>query len=132
MDLRDAYFVDGVRTWFGKARQDGFYWNTRADDMATKVMKELVRRNPTVPWGEVDDWYLGRNNPGWRSGTTMGRTVVLTAGLPDTVPGFSVDRMCAGGMTCQSIGSSYIRAGVADMIIAGGVEHMAHHPWGGC
>jgi len=71
MDLRDAYFVDGVRTWFGKARQDGFYWNTRADDMATKVMKELVRRNPTVPWGEVDDciWgattQVGDQGPRW-------------------------------------------------------------------
>jgi len=130
MDLRDAYFVDGVRTWFGKARQDGFYWNTRADDMVTKVMKELVRRNPTVPWGEVDDCIWGATTQVGDQGTTMGRTVVLTAGLPDTVPGFSVDRMCAGGMTCQSIGSSYIRTGVADVIIAGGVEHMAHHPMG--
>ena len=57
MDLRDAYFVDGVRTWFGKARSDGFYWTTRADDMVTKVMMELQKRNPPVPWTEVDDFF---------------------------------------------------------------------------
>jgi len=130
MDLRDAYFVDGVRTWFGKARSDGFYWTTRADDMVTKVMMELQKRNPTVPWNEVDDCIWGATTQVGDQGTTMGRTVVFTAGLSDKVAGFSVDRMCAGGMTCQAIGSSFIKTGVADIIIAGGVEHMGHHPMG--
>ncbi|MGB5218474.1 MAG: thiolase family protein [Smithella sp.] len=130
MDLRDAYFVDGVRTWFGKARQDGHYWTTRADDLVTKVMKELVRRNPNVPWDEVDDNIWGATTQVGDQGTTMGRVTVLTAGLSEKVAGFSVDRMCAGGMTCQAIGSSFIKTGCSDIIIAGGVEHMAHHPMG--
>ncbi|HQI24728.1 MAG: thiolase family protein [Smithella sp.] len=130
MDLRDAYFVDGVRTWFGKSRQDGHYWTTRADDLVTKVIKELVRRNPNVPWDEVDDNIWGATTQVGDQGTTMGRVTVLTAGLSEKVAGFSVDRMCAGGMTCQAIGSSFIKTGCADIIIAGGVEHMAHHPMG--
>jgi len=130
MDLRDAYFVDGVRTWFGKARPDGFYWTTRADDMVSKVMRELMRRNPKVPWDEVDDNIWGATTQVGDQGTTMGRTTVLTAGLSDKVAGFSVDRMCAGGMTCQAIGASFIKTNSADIIIAGGVEHMAHHPMG--
>ncbi|MBP7342417.1 MAG: thiolase family protein [Smithellaceae bacterium] len=130
MDLRDAYFVDGVRTWFGRAKQDGHYWTTRADDLVNKVMKELFRRNPTVPWDEVDDNIWGATTQVGDQGTTMGRVTVLTSGLSEKVPGFSVDRMCAGGMTCQAIGTSFIKTGCADIIIAGGVEHMAHHPMG--
>ncbi|HOO38191.1 MAG TPA: thiolase family protein [Deltaproteobacteria bacterium] len=130
MDLRDAYFVDGVRTWFGKSRPDGFYWTTRADDLVVKVMRELMKRNPDVPWDQVDDNIWGATTQEGDQGTTMGRTTVLTAGLPDSIAGFSVDRMCAGGMTCQAIGSSFIKTGSADIIIAGGVEHMAHHPMG--
>ena len=93
--------------------------------MVTKIMKELVRRNPAVPWGEVDDSIWGATTQVGDQGTTMGRTVVFTAGLPETVPGFSVDRMCAGGMTCQAIGSSFIKSGVADIIIAGGMGSRA-------
>jgi len=98
--------------------------------LVTKVMKELIRRNPKVPWGEVDDNIWGATTQVGDQGTTMGRVTVLTAGLPVEVPGFSVDRMCAGGMTCQAIGSSFVKTGCADIIIAGGVEHMAHHPMG--
>ncbi|NLN39046.1 MAG: thiolase family protein [Smithella sp.] len=130
MDLRDAYFVDGVRTWFGRSKQDGHYWTTRADDLVNKVIKELIRRNPTVPWDEVDDNIWGATTQVGDQGTTMGRVTVLTSGLSEKVPGFSVDRMCAGGMTCQAIGASFIKTGCADIIIAGGVEHMAHHPMG--
>ena len=72
----------------------------------------MQKRNPTVPWGEVDDSIWGATTQVGDQGTTMGRTVVFTSGLPETVAGFSVDRMCAGGMTCQAIGSSFIRSGV--------------------
>ncbi|HQG32596.1 MAG TPA: acetyl-CoA C-acyltransferase, partial [Deltaproteobacteria bacterium] len=109
MDLRDAYFVDGVRTWFGKSRPDGHYWTTRADDMMTKILYELQKRNPTVPWGEVDDCIIGATTQVGDQGTTVGRAVVFTSGLPESVAGFSVDRMCAGGMTCQAIVASFIQ-----------------------
>ncbi|MCP4109561.1 MAG: thiolase family protein [Desulfobacteraceae bacterium] len=130
MDLRDAYFVDGVRLWFGKARPDGFYHNTRADDMVTKVIKELVRRNPNVPWDEVDDNIWGATTQSGDQGTTMGRCVSLTAGLSEKVAGISVDRMCAGGMSAQAFGGAFIKTNAADIIIAGGAEHMGHHPMG--
>ena len=130
MGLQDVYFVDGVRTWFGKARPDGFYANTRADDMVAKIMKELVRRNPNVNFDEVDDNIWGATTQAGDQGTTMGRTAVFTAGLSESVAGMSVDRMCAGGMTAQAIGGSFIQSNSADMVITGGVEHMGNHPMG--
>jgi len=98
--------------------------------MMTKVLYELQKRNPKVPWGEVDDCIIGATTQVGDQGTTVGRAVVFTSGLPETVAGFSVDRMCAGGMTCQAIGASFIQGNSADIIIAGGMEHMAHHPMG--
>ena len=99
MDLRDAYFVDGVRTWFGRSKQDGHYWTTRADDLVNKVIKELIRRNPTVPWDEVDDNIWGATTQVGDQGSRMGRVTVLTSGLWEKVHRLSVDRMSAGGMT---------------------------------
>lgn len=130
MELRDAYFVDGVRTWYGKARSDGFYHKTRADDMVIKLIRELVRRNASVPFDQVDDNIWGATTQSGDQGTTMGRTTAIAAGLPVSVPGISMDRMCAGGMSAQTFGASQIMAGAADMVIAGGVEHMGHHPMG--
>jgi len=130
MDLRDAYFIDGLRSWYGRAKPNGFYWTTRADDIVTKIMRELMRRNPNVPWDELDDNIWGATTQSGDQGTTMGRTTVFTAGLPVRVPGFSVDRMCAGGMTAQSIAGAWIKTNAADIVVAGGVEHMGHHPMG--
>ncbi|MBN1635548.1 MAG: thiolase family protein [Deltaproteobacteria bacterium] len=130
MELRDAYFVDGVRTWFGKARPDGFYYTTRADDLVVKVMRELFRRNPKAPFEQADDNIWGATCQEGDQGTTMGRTTVLTSGLPVRVAGVTLDRMCAGGMTAQALGAAEIMANAADIVIAGGVEHMAHHPMG--
>lgn len=130
MELKDAYFVDGVRVWYGKARPDGFYHTTRADDMVTKTIRELMRRNPDVPWDEVDDNIWGATTQTGDQGTTMGRCTVFTAGLSEKVPGISVDRMCAGGMSAQTYGAASIISNAADIIIAGGVEHMGHHPMG--
>ncbi len=130
MDLKDAYFVDGVRTWFGKARPDGFYHATRADDMVSKCIRELRRRNPEVDFDETDDNIWGATTQSGDQGTTMGRTAVLTAGMSEKVAGFSLDRMCAGGLTAQTMGGNMIMANCADQIVAGGVEHMGHHPMG--
>lgn len=130
MEARDVYFVDGVRVWFGKARPNGVYYTTRADDMVVKLIRELDRRNPGVPFDQVDDNVWGATTQSGDQGTTMGRTSVIAANLPFSVPGISVDRMCAGGMSAQAFGGSEIAANAADIIVAGGVEHMGHHPMG--
>lgn len=130
MDLKDAYFVDGVRTWFGKARPDGFFAGTRADDMVGKCILELRKRNPQIDFLTFDDCVVGATTQIGDQGTTMGRTVTMSAGLGFGVPGVSLDRMCAGGMTAQTYAASQIKVGAASKVIAAGVEHMAHHPMG--
>ena len=129
-ELQDVYMVDACRTAFGKARPDGFFALTRADDMVVKVIRTLLHRNPEVDPAMVDDNIWGATTQMGDQGLTMGRTTALLAGLPASVPGYSVDRMCAGGMTAINNGVSDIGFGMADVIIAGGVEHMGHHPMG--
>ena len=87
MDLRDAYFVDGCRTWFGKSRPDGIYWTTRADDMVTKILVELQKRNPTVPWGEVDDCIWGATTQAGDQGTGGAELVTVKAAQAAGQPG---------------------------------------------
>ena len=128
--LREVVFVDGVRTPFGKAGPDGWFWRTRADDMAVKVVRELLRRNPSVPPERIGDVALAATAQVGDQGLTLGRDVALLAGLPSTVPGFAVDRMCAGALTATTAAAGEIAMGAADLVIAGGVEHMGHHPMG--
>jgi acetyl-CoA acyltransferase len=123
-------FVDGVRTAFGKAGPDGLFWRTRADDMAVKLVRELLRRNPQVPPGRIGDVIMAATAQVGDQGLTLGRDVALLAGLPHSVPGFAIDRMCAGAMTAVTAGAGEIAIGAADLVIAGGVEHMGHHPMG--
>src|SRR6059058_4226437 len=127
---REVFFVDGVRTPFGKAGPKGQFWRTRADDMAVKVVRELLRRNPAVPPGRVGDVVLAATAQVGDQGLTLGRDVALLAGLPDSVPGFAVDRMCAGALTAVTAAAGEIALGAVDVAIAGGVEHMGHHPMG--
>jgi acetyl-CoA acyltransferase len=121
-------FVDGVRTAFGRAGAKGVFWRTRADDMAVKVVRELLRRNPSVPGERVGDVIMAATAQVGDQGLTLGRDVGLLAGLPNTVPGFAIDRMCAGALTAITAGAGEIAMGAADLVIAGGVEHMGHHP----
>jgi len=129
-ELNEVYLVDAVRTAFGRAGQKGIFWHTRADDMVVKVIRTLLERNPQVPPERVDDNVWGATTQWGDQGLTMGRTTVVLSGLPVSVPGVSVDRMCAGGMTAACFGASEIAVGAADIVIAGGVEHMGHHPMG--
>lgn len=129
-ELREVVFVDGVRTAFGKAGDGGFFWRTRADDMAVKVVRELLRRNPGVPPERIGDVILAATAQVGDQGLTLGRDVALLAGLPHTVPGFAVDRMCAGALTATTAGAGEIAMGAADLVLVGGVEHMGHHPMG--
>ncbi|GAA1773981.1 thiolase family protein [Agromyces lapidis] len=123
-------FVDGVRTPFGKAGDKGMYWNTRADDLVVKAIVGLLERNPNVPKDRIDEVAIAATTQTGDQGLTLGRTAAILAGLPKTVPGFSIDRMCAGAMTATAMLAGSIGYGMYDLAIAGGVEHMGHHPMG--
>ncbi|WP_461152779.1 thiolase family protein [Saccharopolyspora tripterygii] len=128
--VRDVVFVDGVRTPFGKAGSKGQYAQTRADDMVVKVIRELLRRHPELPAERIDEVAIAATTQIGDQGLTIGRTAALLAGLPKSVPGFAIDRMCAGAMTAVTTVSSGIAFGAYDVVIAGGVEHMGNHPMG--
>jgi acetyl-CoA acyltransferase len=128
--LRDVVLVDGVRTPFGKAGDKGAYARTRADDLVVKCIRELLRRHPELPPDRVEEVAVAASTQIGDQGLTIGRTAALLAGLPSSVPGFSVDRMCAGAMTAVTTTSSAIATGAYDVAIAGGVEHMGRHPMG--
>ena len=127
-ELREVFYVDGVRTAFGRAGPKGMFWRTRADDMGVKVVRELLRRNPAVPPERIDDVVMAATAQVGDQGLTLGRDIGLLAGLPQSVPGFAVDRMCAGALTAVTAGAGEIAMGAADLVLAGGVEHMGHHP----
>jgi acetyl-CoA acyltransferase len=127
-ELREVYFVDGIRTAFGRAGPKGVFWRTRADDMAVKLVRELLRRNESLPPERIDDVVFAATAQVGDQGLTLGRDVGLLAGLPRSVPGFAVDRMCAGALTAVTTGAGEIAMGAADVVLAGGVEHMGRHP----
>src|SRR4051794_41488471 len=102
-ELREVVFVDGVRTAFGRAGEGGVFWRTRADDMAVKVVREVLRRNPRVPPERVGDVVFAATAQVGDQGLTLGRDVGLLAGLPPSVPGLAVDRMCARALTPVTI-----------------------------
>ncbi|MCW4459586.1 thiolase family protein [Microbacterium sp. MPKO10] len=126
----DVYFIDGVRTPFGRAGEKGMYWQTRADDLAVKAMIGLLERNPDVPKDRIDEVAVAATTQQGDQGLTLGRTTALLAGLPKSVPGFAIDRMCAGAMTAVTAVGGGISFGAYDVAIAGGVEHMGRHPLG--
>jgi acetyl-CoA acyltransferase len=127
---RDVVFVDGVRTPFGKAGPKGIYAETRADDLVVKAIRELLRRNPSLDPARVDEVAIAATTQIGDQGLTLGRTAALLAGLPKSVPGYSIDRMCAGAMTAATSVAGGIAFGAYDIAIAGGVEHMGRHPMG--
>jgi acetyl-CoA acyltransferase len=125
---REVVFVDGVRTPFGKA--GSMYAETRADDLVINCIRELVRRHPELPPERIDEVAIAATTQIGDQGLTIGRSAALLAGLPKTVPGFAIDRMCAGAMTAVTTTASGIAFGAYDVAIAGGVEHMGRHPMG--
>jgi len=126
----EVVFVDGVRTPFGRAGEKGMYWNTRADDLVVKAMMGLLERNPSLPGERIDDVAIAATTQTGDQGLTLGRTAALLSGLPRSVPGFAIDRMCAGAMTAVTTMGAAIGFGAYDLAIAGGVEHMGRHPMG--
>ncbi|MFJ1754434.1 thiolase family protein [Kitasatospora sp. NPDC088134] len=127
---RDVVFVDGVRTPFGKAGPKGIYHETRADDLVVKCIRELVRRNPSLPVERIDEVAVAATTQIGDQGLTIGRTAALLSGLPKSVPGYAIDRMCAGAMTAVTTTAGGIAFGAYDVVVAGGVEHMGRHPMG--
>ncbi|MEU8357640.1 thiolase family protein [Nonomuraea sp. NPDC048882] len=123
-------FVDGVRTPFGRSGPKGLYAETRADDLVVRVIRELIRRNPNLPPERVDEVAIAATTQIGDQGLTIGRSAAVLAGLPKTVPGYAIDRMCAGAMTAVTTVAGGIAFGAYDIAIAGGVEHMGRHPMG--
>lgn len=130
MQTQDVYFIDGVRTPFGKAGEKGVYWKTRADDLVVKAMIGLLERHPDLPKESIDDVAIAAATQYGDQGLQIGRSASILAGLPLSVPGYSIDRWCAGAMTSVTTTGSAIGIGAYDMALAGGVEHMGHHPMG--
>jgi 3-oxoadipyl-CoA thiolase len=124
--VTDVFLVDGVRTPQG--RYGGALAGVRPDDLAALVVAEVVRR-AGVPADAVDEVVLGAANQAGEDNRNVARMAVLLAGLPDTVPGHTVNRLCASGLTAVASAAQAIRAGEADLVVAGGVESMTRAPW---
>ncbi|MGI8872935.1 MAG: thiolase family protein [Egibacteraceae bacterium] len=129
-ELKDAVYVDGVRVPIGRVRPDGYYANTRADDLVVRTIRALLARNPALDPAAIDDNVWAATTQTGDQGLTIGRTSAILAGLPRSVPGYAVDRMCAGALTTITNAANAIRTGAQRLVIAGGVEHMGHHPMG--
>jgi len=125
---RTVVLVDAVRTPFGKA--GSMYSGTRADDLMVRAMRGLLERNPKVLPSAIEDVAIAAATQTGDQGMNLGRSVSLLAGLPNTVPGYSVDRWCAGALTATTSIAGAIAIGSIDIAIAGGVEHMGNHPIG--
>jgi acetyl-CoA acyltransferase len=126
--LRSVVLVDAVRTPFGKA--GSMYAGTRADDLMVRAIRGLLERNPKVDPAAIDDVAIAAATQTGDQGMNIGRSATLLAGLPKTVPGYSVDRWCAGALTATTTIAGAIAMGAIDIAIAGGVEHMGNHPMG--
>jgi acetyl-CoA acyltransferase len=125
---RSVVLVDAVRTPFGKA--GSLYASTRADDLMVRALRGLLERNPKISPKDIDDVAIAAATQTGDQGMNLGRSVALLAGLPKSVPGYAVDRWCAGALTAVTTISGAIGIGAYEIAIAGGVEHMGNHPIG--
>ena len=125
---RTVVLVDAVRTPFGKA--GGMYAGTRADDLMVRAIRGLLERNPKVDPASIEDVAIAAASQTGDQGMNIGRSAALLSGLPNTVPGYSIDRWCAGALTAVTTIAGAIAMGANEIAIAGGVEHMGNHPMG--
>src|ERR1022692_2033418 len=128
--MQEAVIIDCLRTPVGKAPR-GTLRNTRPDELAAIVIRRLLAKYPRVAPGDVEDVILGCAMPEGESGNNMARVVALRAGLPDSVPGFTINRFCSSGLQSIALAADRIKAGGADILIAGGSESMSMIPMGG-
>jgi acetyl-CoA acyltransferase len=124
----DVVLVDAVRTPFGKA--GSLYQGTRADDIMVRAIRGLLERNPNLSPELIDDVAIAAATQTGDQGMNIGRSASILAGIPKSVPGYSIDRWCAGAMTAVTTLASAIGFGQYEIAIAGGVEHMGNHPMG--
>jgi len=124
----NVVLVDAVRTPFGKA--GSLYAGTRADDIMVRCLRGLLERNPNLPVDQIDDVAIAAATQTGDQGMNIGRSVSILAGIPKSVPGYSIDRWCAGALTAVTTIAGGINMGAYDLAIAGGVEHMGNHPMG--
>ena len=124
--MTEAFLVGGVRTPIG--RYGGALSSVRPDDLAALVLAEVIARTGVDPQ-LIDDVILGDANQAGEDNRNVARMAVLLAGLPETVAGMTVNRLCASGLSAVHLAASLIKAGEADLIIAGGVEAMSRAPW---
>jgi acetyl-CoA acyltransferase len=124
----NVVLVDAVRTPFGKA--GSLYAGTRADDIMVRCIRGLLERNPNVPIDQIDEVAIAAATQTGDQGMNIGRSVSILAGIPKSVPGYSIDRWCAGALTAVTTIAGGINMGAYDLAIAGGVEHMGNHPMG--
>jgi acetyl-CoA acyltransferase len=125
---RTVVLVDAVRTPFGKA--GSLYAGTRADDLMVRAIRGLLERNPKVDPASIEDVAIAAATQTGDQGMNIGRSAALLSGLPNTVPGYSIDRWCAGALTAVTTIAGAIAMGANEIAIAGGVEHMGNHPMG--
>src|SRR3954447_22069325 len=128
--MESAVIIDCLRTPIGKANK-GTLRNTRPDDMAATVIRALLDKYPGVPKDEVEDVILGCAMPEAESGLNMARIAALRAGLPDSVPGVTINRFCSSGLQSIAMAADRIRSGGADIVLAGGAESMSLLPMAG-
>ena len=124
----NVVLLDAVRSPFGKA--GSLYAGTRADDIIVRTLRGLLERNPSIKPSEIDDVAIAAATQYGDQGMNIGRSASLLAGIPNTVPGYSIDRWCAGALTSVTTLAGSIAMGAYDLAIAGGVEHMGNHPMG--
>jgi acetyl-CoA acyltransferase len=130
MTMREAVIVSAVRTAIARAI-DGSFRNTRVEHTATEVVKEALRRAKGLNPQDIDDLVMGCSFPEAEAGMNLGRIIALKAGLPNTVPGRTVNRFCASGLESIALACERIMCGFADVIVAVGAEHMTLVPMGG-
>src|SRR5580693_1886956 len=128
--MNEAVIVDCLRTAVGKAPR-GTLKNTRPDDLAAAVFDKLLEKHPQVERGEIDDVILGCASPEAESGMNVARIAALRAGLPDIVPGVTINRFCSSGLQAIAMAAEKIRAGGAQIMLAGGTESMSLLPMSG-
>ena len=127
--MQEAVIVDCLRTAIGKAPK-GSLRETRPDDLAAIVIRALLEKYPQVPVDEIEDVILGCATPEGESGMNMARVAALRVGLPDTVPGVTINRFCSSGLQSIAMAADRIRAGGAEILLAGGAESMSMLPMG--
>ncbi|HQK98941.1 MAG TPA: beta-ketoacyl synthase N-terminal-like domain-containing protein, partial [Bacteroidia bacterium] len=125
--MKNAYIVNGVRTPIGNF--GGALSPVRADDLAALVLRKLMEKNSNVDPALITDVILGCANQAGEDNRNVARMAVLLAGLPYSVPGETVNRLCASGLSAAAAAGRSIMVGDADLMIAGGVEHMTRGPW---